>query len=60
MNLDLHFLSQQLLELLANSIHDRDNCQNDFCFNVKELHVVEDWLNEIIVQNRKAEAKPVL
>jgi len=60
MDIDLQFLSQQLLERLANSIHDRDNCQKDFCFNIKELHVVEQWLHEIIVQNRQAEAKPVL
>jgi len=44
MDIDLHFLSQQLLERLANSIHDRDSNQKDFCFSTKELQLVEEWL----------------
>ncbi len=49
MQIDLHFKSQQLLEALANSIHDRDRGNsNPFCFNLSEVHVVERWLQEFI------------
>lgn len=49
MQIDFHTKSQQLLEALANSIHDRDrNSVNPFCFNIAEVHVTEKWLNEFI------------
>lgn len=48
MPIDIHFLSSQLLERLANSIHDRDPNQNQFCFSINEVHVVETWLSEIL------------
>jgi len=41
-------LSSSLLERLANSIHDRKSHPDNFCFNVAEKHIVEDWLNEMI------------
>jgi len=44
MDIDFHFLSQQLLERLANSIYDRDSNQKDFFFSTKELQLVEEWL----------------
>lgn len=47
--MDLHAKSQQLLEVLANSIHDRDpKALNPFCFNMAEIHAAEKWLNEFI------------
>ena len=55
MGIDLHFLSQQLLERLANSIHDRDVNQKDFCFNTKELQVVEEWINETFLKIKKSD-----
>jgi hypothetical protein len=48
MSIDVHDLSKQLLERLANSIHDRDANNNHFCFNVAEIEVTEQWLQEII------------
>ena len=49
MMLDLHAKSQQLLETLANSIHDREPKNlNPFFFNINEIHVAEKWLNDFI------------
>ncbi len=51
MQIDLHVKSQQLLEALANSIHDRDkNNSNPFCFNIAEVHVTEKWLREFVAE----------
>jgi len=45
MPIDLHVKSQQLLETLANSIHDRDPKNlSPFSFNIAEIHVAENWL----------------
>lgn len=47
MSLDLHAKSQDLLETLANSVHDRDpKNPNPFFFNINELQVAELWLIE--------------
>lgn len=49
MQIDLHIKAQQLLETLANSIHDRDKqSTNPFCFNVAEVQVAENWLKDFI------------
>ncbi len=48
MSIDINFLSSQILERLANSIHDRDPNQNQFCFNIAEVQVVEKWLDETL------------
>lgn len=49
MSIDLYVKSQQLLEALANSIHDRDvKVPNPFCFNINEIHVTEKWLTQFI------------
>jgi len=50
---DISILSQQLLERLANSIHDRDPNQNQFCFNINEVHVVEGWIKELFEEFKK-------
>jgi len=52
MSLDINFLSSQLLERLANSIHDRDPNSNQFCFNIAEIQVTEQWLKELIREIR--------
>jgi len=45
MDLDLYVKSQQLLETLANSIHDRDpKNPNPFFFSINEIHAAERWL----------------
>ena len=49
MSIDLHAKSQELLETLANSIHDREpKTSNPFVFNIAELHAAERWLTEFI------------
>lgn len=45
MNIDLYAKSQELLENLANSIHDRDSKNlNPFFFSLSEIHTAEKWL----------------
>lgn len=54
MSIDLHVRSQELLERLANSIHDRDpKSLNPFTFNIAEIHITEAWLTEFIKEIRK-------
>lgn len=49
MSIDLYSKSQQLLESLANSIHDRDQKSiNPFCFSINEIHLTEKWLSDLI------------
>ena len=49
MSIDLYQKSSELLEKLANSIYDRDtNNPNPFFFNVAEVHIVENWLADIM------------
>ena len=49
MSIDLYQKSSELLERLANSILDRDpQNPNPFCFNVAEVHIVEEWLKELL------------
>lgn len=56
MSIDLYAKSQQLLESLANSIHDRTPKTLDpFCFNIQEVHLTEKWLNELIKEVKKFE-----
>ncbi len=46
--MDLHAKSFQLLETLANSIHDRDpKNPNPFFFSLTEVHVAEQWLRDL-------------
>lgn len=47
--MDLHVKSQQLLETLANSIHDREpKSLTPFFFNIAEIHVAEQWLQDFV------------
>lgn len=49
MDIDLHTKSQQLLETLANSVHDRDpKNPQPFFFNIADIQVAEKWLQEFI------------
>jgi hypothetical protein len=57
---DLRTKSQQLLEALANSIHDRTGGHvssaadmHPFCFSVTEVNIVEEWLSDIIEELEK-------
>jgi hypothetical protein len=54
MAIDFHVKAQQLLELLANSIHDRDlKNPSPFFFNIAELQLSEKWLAELIEESRE-------
>ena len=58
MSLDLYAKSSELLEKLANSIYDRDATNpNPFFFNVSEIHIVENWLKEVIDEVGKCQNK---
>jgi len=47
-SINVHEKSSQLLERLANSIYDRDPAHpKPFFFNINEIHIVEDWLNDL-------------
>lgn len=49
MSIDLYAKSQQLLETLANSVHDRDPKNlTPFFFNIAEIHVAELWLKDFM------------
>lgn len=49
MNIDLHEKAVQLLEKIANSVHERDpKNQNLLCFSVAEVLVAQDWLEEFL------------
>lgn len=51
--MDLTAKSQQLLEALANSIHDREPKNlSPFTFNIAEIHVAEKWLRDFIEELR--------
>ena len=57
MSIDFHSKSQQLLESLANSIHDREPTSlNPFFFNIAELQLTEKWLKEFIKESEKESA----
>jgi len=53
MKIDLYMLSAQLLERLGNSIYDRNGQQGNqpFTFTIAEIHVVENWLLEILKES---------
>ena len=44
MNFDIHAKSEQLLEKVGNSMHDRG--KSDTFFTTQELHIVESFLRE--------------
>ncbi len=49
MAIDIYAKSVQLLERVANSVHERDpKTPNLLCFNISEVHVVEEWLKELL------------
>ena len=42
---DLYVESQALLELIANSVYDRESqLETPLFFSIKEIHLVEAWL----------------
>ena len=51
MQIDLHDKALNLLNMLANSIHDRNpNTLAPFFFSTNEIQLVEDWLRHFANQ----------
>lgn len=49
MIIDTYAKAVQLLERVANSVHERDvKSPNLLCFSSNEVQVVEEWLKELI------------
>ena len=49
MEIDIYEKSVQLLERVANSVHDREpKNPNLFTFSLREIHIVEAWLKELL------------
>ncbi len=49
MQIDLYAKSHQLLETLANAVHDREQkLTQPFFFNIDEIQVAEKWLVDFI------------
>lgn len=47
MLIDYYAKSVELLERIANSVHERDTKNpNLLCFSVSEVQLVENWLSE--------------
>lgn len=47
MYIDYHAKSVELLERIANSVHERDpKTPNILCFSSSEVNLVEQWLKE--------------
>ena len=54
MEIDLYPKAVQLLEKIANSVHERDpKNANLLCFSVSEVQLVEQWLKEFIDEQLK-------
>lgn len=54
--MDINFPSKavQLLEKIANSVHERDpKNANLMCFSIKEVFLVEKWLEEFIKETKE-------
>jgi hypothetical protein len=46
--IDLYAKSKQLLEQIATSVHERNPTSPPLFFNVAEMQVVQDWLQEFM------------
>lgn len=48
MNINLNLKAIELLNNIANSVYERENNGVNLCFSIKEVKVVEEWLNQFI------------
>lgn len=52
MEIDIHSKAVNLLERIANSVHERDPTNvNLSCFSSAEVKVVQQWLEEFVHEN---------
>ena len=53
MNIDLYAKSVELLEQIANSVHERDpKNANLLFFSVNEVQLVKEWLRDFLIDNK--------
>lgn len=48
MTIDVYAKAVQLLERIANSVHERETNPDLFCFNASEVQIVEVWILELL------------
>lgn len=54
MSIDLQIKSKELLESIANSVHERDpKSQNPLFFSYAEIELVEKWLQEFCMESKE-------
>ena len=54
MEIDVYAKSVQLLEIVSNSLHDRDpKNPHLLTFTLNEIHIVENWLKELLTELKK-------
>ncbi len=47
--MDLHAKARELLEKIANSVHERDTKNASLlCFSSKEVELVQQWLEDFV------------
>lgn len=52
--MDLHAKAKELLEKVANSVHERDlKNPNLLCFSIQEVDLVEKWLGDFVQEQGK-------
>lgn len=58
MPIDIYAKSVQLLERVANSVHEREpKNPNLLFFSGTEVQVVEDWMRELLTELKEQEEK---
>lgn len=50
MSIDLHDKALNLLNMLANSVHDRNYNVSILFFSSVEINLVEDWLRYFVIE----------
>jgi hypothetical protein len=54
MPIDLHYTALDLLNILANSIHDRDpKITPPFFFSAQDIQILENWLSRFVNEIEK-------
>ena len=58
MSIDIHYKALQLLNILANSLLDRQNIeQKTFFFSTIEIDATKDWLLKFVEELEKGNAR---
>lgn len=58
MDINLYAKAVELLEKVANSVHERDSKNPSLnCFSTTEVHLVENWLQDFVTDIAKSPVK---